>query len=616
MNDIIAAAVGGEVTDRSFIATNAAKPVWHLVPLPLSQIDPSSTTEPLLRGPIPSLHSLCLASISQNFHLFAPSSFAGVSPVLVGRILSRVRADRRYESLSTDTTLNPDEATIWAYSAMLDPENTARSLSLGLPPSSTLLHLPENPLSAHTTHPINLLPSLYKSLQPHSSLALLMTLSFDGIGQSLDDSSLMALKWCTHLSGLWMRGCTKVTDLGIRLLGSALVLPGQDDDGEGRGLCRLRGWWLTGCTGVSDRSMKVFARWPGLVVLDVRDTSCTTAAIDIFNRSSQALFAHNPDFQPCTPGLTALFSSRDPPSDTIHNLSQTLLGPNVNYLSLHIVPSHQPLSPQWQPEPPVSRPRADFTALTSRTSVYRGGGIGQIYGSGVSYIPDIERDQRDNLAIALRIEAEEETAGSYSKKRRSPWDRDLDVKPRKPEIYKEKKVKGQTADERSRRFAVGVRADVEEESIRGARELMMVRMVHEQWEKLSWVPGGARRAISTIVPTAPIRVDTGSTQIRKGKGNIVGDILGATAKPPIPTPSNPFKPKPTSMAPTQSPSPRLSTPMASNPFRNASQALRPNPLAADSLSFAAPSTKKRDWSGGSGTVEAKRRGMKMFGGAR
>ena len=76
----------------------------------------------------------------------------------------------------------------------------------------------------------------------------------------INDRNIQSLKWCTHLTALWMLG-TSVTDYGITLLASALELPG------GKGMCRLRAWSVARSKGVTDKSMKAFAKFPGLVML-------------------------------------------------------------------------------------------------------------------------------------------------------------------------------------------------------------------------------------------------------------------------------------------------------------------------------------------------------------
>lgn len=223
------------------------------------------------RGSAPSLHSLCLAAISENLHLYGAESFAGVPPALVRRVFSRVRADRRYpDEAGTQherVALRPDEATIWSMNAAADPEGMAEfqpDLSLGLPITTTLQHLTPNLASDPPEHPFIAIPKLYRMMNPSSAIPFLTTLSLDGLGELVNDETMVPLRYCTHLTFLSTRHCG-FTDTGVRFL-SSLQLPGKSGD-EGMGMWRLQAWSLMGCWGVSDRSMKVLARWPGLVML-------------------------------------------------------------------------------------------------------------------------------------------------------------------------------------------------------------------------------------------------------------------------------------------------------------------------------------------------------------
>ena len=251
-------------------ASSPTKPVWHLIPLPLDHVRPSLTVSAEEHGPVSSLHSHCLDVISRNFHNISTSTLHGMSPIMVRRILNRVRADRGYEAIrESKKNYRPDEATIWAFSALFDPEGTERSHVLALPIPTIISHLSPNLLSPEPEHPLISLPKLYQTISPSSSFHLLTTLTLDATGDSVSDTNILNLRWCSHLTALWMKGC-RITDAGIRLLASALQLPGDITKEDAKGMWRLRAWFLRGCTGVSDRSMKAFARWPGLTVLGRR----------------------------------------------------------------------------------------------------------------------------------------------------------------------------------------------------------------------------------------------------------------------------------------------------------------------------------------------------------
>jgi hypothetical protein len=115
-------------------------------------------------------------------------------------------------------------------------------------------------------HPLTLLPTydiapdpLSLALEP-AKFRFLTTLKLDPSEGVIDDRNIQSLKWCSHLTALWMLS-TSVTDYGITLLASALELPGD------KGMCRLRAWSVARSKGITDKSMKAFAKFPGLVML-------------------------------------------------------------------------------------------------------------------------------------------------------------------------------------------------------------------------------------------------------------------------------------------------------------------------------------------------------------
>lgn len=563
-----------------------------------------------------------------------------------------MRADRKYEDVREfEKNCRPDEATIWAFSALLDPEGGEKSHTLGLPIMSTLLHLTCDPTSDHPDQPLVGLPKLYRTLQPNS-LRLLTTLTLDAMNALINDSTVLALKWCTHLTALWLKGC-QVTDIGIRLLASALVLPGDGTSGqvEGRGMWRFRAWFLRGCTGVTDRSMKPIARWPGLTLLgdvpsssyaitlicsDVRDTSCTEASMSIFNRSSQALFScANADFQPCTPGLLPLFATKSPPSEIIDNLCRTLLAPTMTtstlgHIALHIVPSKRPIPPEQLPDPQPGRQKR-YTPVPEGShpnAVYRGGGIGQIYGTDVTKVHDEVQAKRADVPIALMLPADEEedrreAAGLRRKRGMKWWESDTPVKRYVGKVYKDTKGRGNSADERSKAFVKGgIRGKgsangkrsgpgSEAEEVEGARSLMMVRMIAGGWERLSWASGPSL-AVANLDSGGSSSQVFAATQ-RTNRDDLVGPIMAATK--PASTPAGPFRPVDRAVVSSFAFSP--STRVSQNPFHQPpSSASRPlasqgggRPLFSSGIGL------KRTFDGGA-TQEDMRRGLKMFSGGR
>lgn len=240
-------------------SVGSARPLWRLKPLPLAQVNPDLTPT-RQRGPTNSLQSACLTVISHHFHNYRHDSLRTLPNHLVQRVMARVNSDRKYGD-SALSRRRPDEATMWAFHALADPESAPQHHTLVLPADMTMAHLPRSTtIVDEPDHPLNALPRLFGH-----DFALLTSLTLSGGNGAVNDTSVQALKWCTYLTALWMRGCTKVTDDGIRLLASSVSLPSEVEGG--RGMWRLRAWWLRGCIQVSDKSMKSFAKWPGLSLL-------------------------------------------------------------------------------------------------------------------------------------------------------------------------------------------------------------------------------------------------------------------------------------------------------------------------------------------------------------
>ena len=261
--DAIKSGLGGEQGDTT-VRVISHKPIWRLKPLPLSQVDPTRADAPARVGPPPSLQTSCLDTISSCFHEYPPDALVDLPQTHIQRILAKVRSDRSYPD--AEETTRPDQATLWAYSVLADPAGTERDLILGLYPQTTLRQLVPNPALDPPDHPFIHLPKLYATLQPESPFRLLTTISFDGASLYVADDTIMSLRYATNLTVLSMRDCKGVTDTAVRLLSSALILPG-DRGGDGQGMWRLRAWFLKGCTGIGDKSMRALARWPGLVAL-------------------------------------------------------------------------------------------------------------------------------------------------------------------------------------------------------------------------------------------------------------------------------------------------------------------------------------------------------------
>jgi hypothetical protein len=604
-------------------SSGSFKPIWHLKPLPLQ---PNRSFRP---HPKSSLHSLCLTKISHDFHLYTPELLASLPPTIIERILHRVRADRGYEASYDDVQRNPDVTTIWAFSALLDPdgEGTQADHLIGLPLDNTLQHLkPDENANEVDEHPLIHLPELWNRLNPTSSYSLLTTLTLDGVNNMVNDTNLLHLRYCTHLTLLWTRGC-KITDLGVRLLASALDLP------ERKGLCRLRGWFMPGCTGVSDRSIRSLARWPGLCALDTRGTSVTDAGMAIFNRYSRVYFGgENADMQAVTPGLLGLFADGAGGTEVLEALCLTLLAGDRParektvgtseakaedssrwWLALHVKPTSHPLDPAWVPYSSSGPARS-----TSNTAggVYRPG-IGMVYGQGAGSMGDEVSTFRDSLKVALRIQAEKEgladrdltiyrwdTANETWKqyrKRLEKHERGIasrDIKAAKAEARADLAAAKEEAErERSKAFVGGARGTGklsrgraasekrdgrgEEAQARGTvkdqRELMLVRMVAPNWEDLRWV--NATTAADGTASTSQIRTTHTTTKV-----DLVADIMG-TQRTRVPI----YRSSPPGQASTSPVSAQSGRKRPPSPTRDRFSAeVKPEPTSTPSRPFSNP----------------------------
>jgi hypothetical protein len=642
--------------------------------------------------------------ISRNFHLYTPSHLSTLPAVLLGRVLHRARSDRGYEAHGADRQRNPDATTFWAYMALLDPGggDTDPDHTLAMPLAPTLHYLKPDETLAEPEHPLISLPKLYEreSLDTRSPLSFLTTLTLDGMNGSVNDTTVMNVRYCTHLSLLWTRGC-KITDTAVRLLSSSLDLQRKT------GLCRLRAWFLPGCRGVSDRSMRSLARWPGLTVVDVRDTSVTNAGMGVLNRFSQSYFnGQNADFQPCTDGLLPVFSSRSTPAEILEALCLTLLLPPTPgrgqivgrshtpqrwWIALHLVPTTEPLDPKWLPHPPARiDPATSASAQSTHPSrIYRPG-VGMIYCQNASNVPDEVTAYRANLRTALRIQAEEEglcdplhppdgwddpidsfgdwdpdnSSDDWDDPIDSPdyWDqdRDWDREERKHALNrvkdgyeapmfgtdrskafvmgtnakstksaksaKSKASRGREKDVTARGTGTRVDDERDAEVIGGDRELMLVRMVAQNWETLQWTLGSEARDTNAAVP-----VKVGGNAQRLTSGDLVAAILGTRGaakcdgKPDRPPGRYDLSPGSSAASQlTSKPSVRHGHTLPINPFSAApSQASSGAGSQASTASFPSSGSfatqggfsstaQKRRFEGGGTAVEVKRRGMKMF----
>ena len=365
--DAIASGFGGETSD-SLVVNVSSKPVWRLKPLPLSQVNPDHAEAPARVGPPPSLQSSCLDTISTYFHEYAPDALAGLPPAHVQRIIAKVRSDRLHPEL--DTSYRPDEATVWVYSVLADPEGTEQDMTLGLHPTTLLRQLPPNQALNPPDHPFIQLPKLYASLQPDSAFTLMTTLKLDGAATHVRDDNIMTLRYATNLTVLSIKGCDEVSDSAVRLLSSALILPGERG-GDGAGMWRLRAWFMHGCTKITDKSMRALARWPGLVALG--KSICRLTLINRYTKHIMHL-DRPANLQQSIAGPVRLSACRyaagerfSPPA--VCNASSYLFDPRESQRNLARQPFHSVSCPA--PRAPLRHPCPSRPSRTAHSTKYR-----------------------------------------------------------------------------------------------------------------------------------------------------------------------------------------------------------------------------------------------------
>lgn len=495
----------------------------------MSQVNPDAIEPITSFGTAETLQSACITVISRQLHTYALDSLQDLPSHLVQRVMSRVINDREYDQDPYLSSRRPDEATLWVIHALSDPETASPTHTIALPTNITIAHLARRPTwTNEPDHPLNALPPRFE----HLDCAFLTTLTLMGTDGSVTDSTIQSLKWCTHLTGLWMRGCYKVSDDGIRSLTTSLELPRPAAPGRsaepGRGMWKLRCWSIRGCRRISDKSMKSFAKWPGLTMLgeenfalltpDVRSTSCTSAAMSVFNRASHVFFGDlQPKFQPCTSNLRPLFITGKDPDRAMENLAGTLIQADIPktgfkgprpYLALHVLTGAEPPFDKWL--------HGSLTQKTKEESAARSfvPGVGFVYGQGSETIAE---------------EAE--------RRRPTPnW-----TTPYVPNKYK------------SEAKEFNVEYEEEWEEIKGSSSFMMVRLVNPQWQQLQWQRPVVESAAAPVKVTrkACVTVDAAAL-ITQVTGRPAAAVPPSTPTPHIPS-SSPSSASSVLVTPTTSP---------------------------------------------------------------
>lgn len=600
-----------------------------------------------------SLASLCLASLSHNFHLLSAADMAVLPSHLAPKLFTRLVSDRGYDLLD-DSDPRPDAATLWAFSTLAGIKKMP-TWTLQLPQQELLQQLGGFDRVDEKEHPLVALPKYFASLQP--DMRLLTTLRLRG----LDDSGLQAIK---HLGALTVLDTpvASITDDGVRLLAAATSVP------ERRGAWGLRAWFMTDCVRVTDKSMRSLVRFSGLALLDLRRSGCSPAAIHAFNKANKA-WDPATDFLPVTPGLRGLFG-RDELDSVLEKLCLTLLAPDVapkegeqveeghrTYFSLHVEPAAHELEPDWLHAPPRQRAaRGDSYNWKSSYNAAHG----QLWGSGVSMLHDEAKDLRRRVKTALEMQAEDDYADyceenglpiplsrqerAYNdtvkrrKKERADKKRWMEgrvagsakmtravmggdqylhrfghvVPKSKEEIEAEERLvamsqmEGDTADERSRRFAAAEAAaavekkarrshalskDQQMKSTQGNKNLMLVRMLPLDWRDARWIPAQKEAAPASQAVSVKKRADAGEAvyDLLASAGIVLDDEEQPSSEPqtyeppvgsqvpasssPAPTPTRTPRTHPFFKPAVSSSSPAAATPSqakrTNNPFAKA-----------------------------------------------
>lgn len=336
---------------------------------------------------------------------------------------------------------------------------------------------------------------------------------------------------------------------------------------------------------------------------DVRDTSVTEEiGSDIFNRQNQGVFGGlQPDMSSCTDGLRGLFTA-EPPDTVLAKLARTLLKPDLpasghgqRHLALHLIPTVQFPEQKWLHNPSEVRPQ--IKAFSS-TSAYRGDGVGMVYGKGASSIANEERDFRARVKTAFELQAkdDEDDRKAAAGEDYIPWQvkeaierqlfwhqHKLDEKAKKKKLkedikagrtgpeYKSHSIAGGVfhdddgADARSRKFVAGSKrrapAADEEDADDGTGEtsLMLVRMVHPQWVRLTHT--SARDAATFAM---------GNVKLAARKAKVAVDLSAGIELPSSqPSQSQRWAASQASSSPARSsPPPEAApTPRTHNPFK-------------------------------------------------
>lgn len=617
-------------------------PQWLLKPLPLSQVSPDAE-EPVGTS---SLVSLCLASLSHSFHLLSAADMTVLPPHLATKLFTRLASDRGYD-LRDNRDPRPDAATMWAFSALADPAK-ARSMptwTLQLPQAALLQQLGGFDRVDEKLHPLVALPQHFARLRPDTrflttlrlkdlddaglkslkhlpALAVLDTpagkFADDGVRLLAAATSVPERRGAWGLRAWFMTDCARVTDRSMR----ALVRFG------GLSLLDLRG---TGCSPAAVGSFnRANVAWDGgTEFLPVTPGLRGLFAIDeldgVLEKLCMTLLA--PDVAPSTElpdGERSYLSLHVEPA--AHQLETAWL---------HLPPRHK-----------VSQARAAWNgnkAFNAAHGQLWGTGVARIEDEAADRrrrvktalemqaedeyaqycaanglpIPKSRQEKAYDAVVKERkaekayekrwmagrvagsAKMSQSTMGAGSWRNRGNIGAVVPLSEREMETQRELEMEAASADERSRRFAAVAAADAaekkarrskalsqkqQEKSMQGDKNLMLVRMLPQDWRELRWIPAQKE--------AAPASQDVGIKR-RADAGEAVYDLLASAgivldedeppssdfsqpplssqppaSSSPVPTPRAPkthpfFKPPPQSSSPAP---PSSQTKRSSNPF--------------------------------------------------
>lgn len=310
-----------------------------------------------------------------------------------------------------------------------------------------------------------------------------------------------------------------------------------------------------------------------------------------------------------------LFAIYKPPSEILSYLCSTLLH-TPDFAALHIVPTTRQISPHHTPFPVPETSDQRIRSTYSSTQAYCADGVGTIYGQGVRNVADSAKDLRravNNLPLVWQKESDRAN-GIERRRVSSDWDNEGNIRRVRQSWQWEDENKP-----KPKYFKMEQRRKKKEPEIKGDPKLMLVRMLDDGWENLTWRTASTASSTkqphsgpSTVKVRAPVSrgfVDDFATMPSSAK-EISGPFRPTRSSPPLCS-SPPEDSKATFNRPSL------------NPFRTPSSSpstgIRPLKVSMGQSEHSSPQEcgfvggvqKKRRF-GGAETAGRTRAGMRMF----